>query len=102
MHKIIFFFLLSIAVSSISFSQTRKPAVIAYYSGNAERVDSFDMTKLTHIIFSFGHLKGNRLNIDDARDTLTIKKLVEQKKKNPSLRILLSLGGWGGCEPCSD
>src|SRR5262245_13050551 len=103
MHKIKFIALfVALVVSLSSFSQTRKPAVIAYYSGGADRVDSFNMKQLTHIIFSFGHLKGNKLNIDDARDTLTIKKLVAQKSKNPSLKILLSLGGWGGCEPCSD
>jgi len=96
-----FIFLLFCIFSSV-FSQTNKPAVIAYYAGNAARIDSFNMNQITHIIFSFGHLKGNRLNIDNARDTATIQKLVAQKNKNPSLKVLLSLGGWGGCKSCSD
>jgi chitinase len=79
----------------------KKFAVIGYYSGNAENVDSLAAEKLTHIIFSFCHLKGNQLAVDNGKDSITIKKLVELKKRNPTLKIILSLGGWGGCESCS-
>lgn len=76
-------------------------AVIAYYSGNATLIDSFPLEKLTHIIFSFCHLKGNKLSIDNSNDSATIAKLVSLKSRNPELKVLLSLGGWGGCEFCS-
>jgi chitinase len=76
-------------------------SVIAYYSGNAAGIDSFPVDKLTHVIFSFCHLKGNRLSVDNASDTATIRKLVSLKSRHPQLKILLSLGGWGGCEFCS-
>ncbi|TAL44197.1 MAG: glycoside hydrolase family 18 protein [Chitinophagaceae bacterium] len=76
-------------------------AVIAYYSGNNSLIDNYDIKKLTHIIFSFCHLKGNRLSVDNASDSATIKKLVSLKSKNPQLKVMLSLGGWGGCEFCS-
>jgi len=77
-------------------------AVIAYYSGNDSVIDQYPVEKLTHIIFSFCHLKGNRLAVDDARDSATIRKLVSLKSRNSSLKIMLSLGGWGGCKTCSD
>lgn len=101
--------LLLIAVCSHVFSAPPKKkakkeqsiAVIAYYFGPAEQVDSFAVEKLTHIIFSFCHLKGNQLVVDNARDSLIIQKLVSLKSRNPQLKILLSLGGWGGCETCS-
>lgn len=76
--------------------------VIAYYASNAYKIDSFPVEKLTHIIYSFCHLKDNGLNVDNAADSLTIQKLVSLKSGNPRLKVLLSLGGWGGCKTCSD
>ena len=76
--------------------------VIAYYAGGPEQLDSFPIEKLTHIIFSFSHLQGNQLHINTARDSATIQKLVSLKQRNPDLKVLLSLGGWGGCATCSD
>ncbi len=82
-------------------AQTR-PTVTAYYAGDAAQVDSFAAEQLTHIIYSFCHLKGARLHVDNAKDTATIQSLVRMKRRNPDLKVLLSLGGWGGCETCSD
>lgn len=75
-------------------------AVLAYYSGNATEIDNYDVQKLTHIIYSFCYLRGNQLFVGNAEPV--IRKLVSLKKKQPSLKILLSLGGWGGCKSCSD
>src|SRR5690242_1144260 len=76
--------------------------VVGYYSGTTIPVDSFEIEKLTHLIFCFGHLEGNRFAIHSAVDTATIKRMVELKSRNPKMKVMLSLGGWGGCKTCSD
>jgi len=99
--------LLILAISLFFFSginpaSAQKKAVIAYYSGGLQAIDSFDANKFTHIIYCFGKMKGNNLHLRGSRDTLLIQKMVAMKKTNKKLKVLLSLGGWGGCEPCSD
>lgn len=95
---------IAFSVSKPAFSQTpEKPmAVIAYYMGDGNDITNYKTDKLTHIIFSFLHLKGNQLAVDNAGDSLAITKLVALKKTNPSIKIIVSLGGWGGCKTCSD
>ncbi|HTI08939.1 MAG TPA: glycosyl hydrolase family 18 protein [Puia sp.] len=78
------------------------PAVIGYYAGKSALLDSFATEKLTHIIFSFCHLKGNLLTVNNANDSATIRHMVSLKSKNPRLKVILSLGGWGGCKTCPD
>lgn len=77
-------------------------SVIAYYTGDSKLIDYYETAKLTHQIFSFCHLKDGRLNVANARDTATIHHLVGLKQQYPRLKIMLSLGGWGGCAPCSE
>ncbi|HMC87161.1 MAG TPA: glycosyl hydrolase family 18 protein, partial [Chitinophagaceae bacterium] len=76
-------------------------SVIAYYAGRTTMIDSFEVEKLTHLIFCFCHLKGNRISVGNARDSATIQKMVGLKSRNPQLKIILSLGGWSGCQTCS-
>ena len=83
-------------------SAPRPVSVIAYYAGSADGIEQFDLAPLDQVIHSFLHLKGNKLALDDAQDSLGIAKLVALKARYPKLKVLLSLGGWGGCETCSD
>ena len=86
-----------------SLAQSPTPfRTVGYYAGPGTLVDSFETDKLTHLIFCFGHLDGNRYHIGSAADSATIKKMVQLKSKHPELKILLSLGGWSGCQTCSD
>lgn len=95
---------LLVLATTLSCSQPEKARlqVIAYYDKGPDRVDEIPAAKLDQIIYSFCHLKGNRLAVDDTEDSVTISRLVELKATNPKLKVVLSLGGWGGCEPCSE
>lgn len=76
--------------------------IIGYYAGNKENIDKYQLEKLTHIIYSFVHLDGNNLKIDNDKDEATIKHIVGLKKDYPNLKVMIALGGWGGCYSCSD
>src|SRR6476659_1684808 len=91
-----------ILVHTDAAAQQNGKVVIAYYSGDAAGLDSFNAKNMTHLIYCFGHLNGNRFHLSSANDTALIKKMVAKKKENPKLKVLLSLGGWGGCQTCSD
>lgn len=90
--------------SKTLYSQTtEKPmVVIAYYMGDGTDIELYNTGQLTHIIYSFLHLKENKLVVDNANDSMAITKLVSLKKTDPALKIILSLGGWGGCPTCTD
>jgi chitinase len=75
-------------------------SIIAYYSGNATEVDKYAIEKLTHIIYSFVLLKGNRLHVSPQAGAI-LRKLVSLKKRNPALNVSIAFAGWGGCKPCS-
>jgi len=77
-------------------------AVIAYYHGRGGALEGAPVEKLTHIIYCFLHLRGNALTVDGPRDSAAMASLVSLKKRNPGLRVMLSLGGWGGCATCSE
>lgn len=93
--------LLCICSTSIFAQKDKKMKIIAYYTGDDKLINEYEINKLDQIIFSFCHLKEGKLSVDSAKDSVTIKHLVSLKAKNPQLKIILSLGGWGGCEPCS-
>ncbi len=99
--RLLLLFILAMCVHSLYAQQKNELRIIAYYSAGPEKVQTIKAEKLTHIIFSFCHLKGNRLTVDSKKDSITIQNLVQLKKRNPDLKIILSLGGWGGCETCS-
>ena len=101
MKNLKLYFLLLLIPLFASAQNRKELSVIAYYMGDDKQIDQYDVSKLTHIIFSFCHLKDGKLSVDSAKDSITIKHLVSLKDKNPKLKIMLSLGGWGGCEPCS-
>ena len=101
----LFHFLALPFLSILTFPALSQPVnntkVLAYYLGPAAYLDNYDVNQMTHIIFCFGQLEGDRFKITKT-DSATIKKMVSLKKKNPQLKVILSLGGGRGCKTCSD
>ena len=83
-------------------AQIATPRVITYYSGGPNDIDRIPLSVVSHVIFSVLHLEGNRIALDDANDSLALQRIVELKKKKPSLRVSVAFGGWGGCATCSE
>jgi chitinase len=103
--------LVAFVLSACSTQQTTQPQadtmppstkIIAYYMGDGSDLQRYNISQLTHIIYSFLHLNGNQLSFDSAADKQALQRLVALKKQYPHLKVMLSLGGWGGCETCSD
>ena len=103
------FFLMLVIIcgnSSVIAQRHRQPdttfRVIGFYQGSFADLNKYDVSKLTHIIFCFTHLSGNRISLDNDEQERILKGLVALKKNHPNLRVLISFGGWGGCETCSE
>ncbi len=79
-----------------------KLEVIAYHPHSVKNTNKYNLNGLTQIIFSFFHLRENKLTVDNETDSLTLTYLTDLKKDHPKLKILIALGGWGGCKPCSE
>ncbi|WP_207426205.1 glycoside hydrolase family 18 protein [Pedobacter sp. SYSU D00535] len=97
--KLILLLSLAFAAFVPSASAQSQYNVIAYFLGGSSKVSSIDPTKLTHIIHSFEGIRGNKFVVSDS---ITVRRLVALKKKNPKLKVLLAFAGWGGCKTCSD
>lgn len=85
-----------------------KPApkvVIGYVGGFRGLVDVsvIDAAKLTHINYAFVDVKdGKAWLTNEQTDTVNFRNLAQLKKINPSLKILISIGGWAWSENFSD
>jgi chitinase len=75
--------------------------VVAYFRGDIKEVQKYDYQKVTHLIYCFMYLKGNQIGFKNEDSENTLKECVALKKKYPKLKVLIALGGWGGCETCS-
>ncbi|MBS1509512.1 MAG: glycoside hydrolase family 18 protein [Bacteroidetes bacterium] len=94
------FLLLGLLTSLTAFSQ-RRYNVIAYYTGNAETLKQYPLDKITHIIYSFLKVQNDSLTFRDDLQRQNVMQMVELKKEHPQLKIMVSIGGWGGCSFCS-
>jgi len=97
MKKIILFFFLFISLSS----SAQPYKIIAYATGKAETIKQYPIDKLTHIIYSFLKIQNDTLTFHNQDQENSLQQLVALKKDNPQLKIMVSVGGWGGCSFCS-
>ncbi len=91
-----------IAVTHLCGQSGNQHKIIAYYTGNGETIQQYPVEKLTHIIFSFLKIQNDTLTFHNENQRKTLQQLVQLKSKNPQLKIMVSIGGWGGCAPCSE
>lgn len=82
--------------------EAQSPALIGYYAGDGHDLYDKEISKLTHLIWCFAHLQGDSLApVNKAQDKV-IRKMIGFKRMYPELKVMLSFGGWGGCETCSE
>lgn len=104
--SILFFLFVSLGFiknSAIRQKEKKTPfRVVAYFRGDIKEVEKYDYNKITHLIYCFMYLQGNKLGFKNEDSENTLKACLALKKKYPHLKVMVALGGWGGCETCSD
>src|SRR3954465_10995199 len=68
---------------------TQNFKVVAYYYGDGNDLQRYDFNQLTHVIYSFLHLKGSALSFDSDKDKQTLEKMVALKKQYPHLKVII-------------
>jgi chitinase len=78
--------------------------IIAYFFGVHGFVDPdfIPARRLTHINYAFARIKNGELAESHEMDVAHFPMLNRLKKRNPDLKILISVGGWLGSGPFSD
>jgi chitinase len=74
-----------------------KPVVMAYYVPERDyNPSAIPVEKLSHIIFSFTNVIDGEMKFRHPEEAgPKLKALVEQKERNPDLKVMIACGGWG-------
>jgi chitinase len=99
--KICLIVILLVSANANLLKAQSKKWVIGYYMGDEKGIAKYPLQQLTHLIYSFLRLDGDTIAFIRPQQKQTLQALVALKKNYPALKILVSLGGWGGCAPCS-
>jgi GH18 family chitinase len=70
--------------------------IIAYVFGENRKIDPATIAaeKLTHINYAFANIRDGRTVEGFPEDTENLKALTGLRRRNPDLKILISVGGW--------
>src|ERR1700761_2283716 len=101
------FIVLALSVPNSVFAQSKlkKHVIIGYVGGYRGLYDTamVHANMLTHINYAFVIIRNNRAYLEHEKtDTVNFRNLLKLKKINPNLKILISIGGWGGSRNFSD
>jgi chitinase len=84
------------AVGAAAAASPQRPVIVAYVfpQNGILQPDEIDARKLTRINYAFANLEGGRMIEGFPTDAKNIGTLVGLKRENPSLTVLVSVGGW--------
>ena len=93
----------SVLILPVSAQSTHSYVVIGYVTGNGWTKEQIDAQKLTHINYAFAiPAQNGELAPINAKDEANLAALTSLRSNNKNLKILISVGGWGGCKYFSD
>jgi GH18 family chitinase len=72
------------------------PVIVGYVFANEKKINPHEIAaeKLTHINYAFANIKDGLVVEGFKDDAANYRALVGLKKRNPDLKILVSVGGW--------
>jgi chitinase len=81
----------------------RPYVVIGYVTGDGWTKSQIEAAKLTHLNYAFAVPDSNGLLAPiSEKDTRNLAQLAALRAEHPHLKVLISVGGWGGCKYFSD